>query len=228
MRGDPTTGCLQETTRCLWETCFTIIRTLKEKKTNKPMRHNYWAVKNPSAMQETRETQVPSPGQEDPLEKEMAIHSSVPAWEFPRTEEPGGLQSTGCRRVGHDWVHEHKLYLRACCVCVHARAWQLQLLSPHAPTAEASVPWSPRSTAREVTTMRSPCTAVRAAFPCHRKKATHSNEDAAQPKTNISKYVNLKKKFTANGNDLHVNPRTMNYQKITQEKTLGNMVQVKY
>ena len=45
-------------------------------------------VKNPPAMQET---QVRSLGQEDPLEKEMAIHSSILAWEIPWTEEPGGL-----------------------------------------------------------------------------------------------------------------------------------------
>ena len=48
-------------------------------------------VKNTPAMQEMR---VQSLGQEDPLEKEMAIHSSILAWEIPRTEEPGGLQST--------------------------------------------------------------------------------------------------------------------------------------
>ena len=46
------------------------------------------AVKTPPAMQETR---VPSLGQEDPLEKGMATHSSVLAWEIPKTEEPGGL-----------------------------------------------------------------------------------------------------------------------------------------
>ena len=49
-------------------------------------------VKNPPAKQET---QVQSLGQEDPLEKEMAAHSSVLAWEIPWTEEPGGLQSMG-------------------------------------------------------------------------------------------------------------------------------------
>ena len=49
-------------------------------------------VKNPPAKQETR---VQSLGQEDPLEKEMAAHSSVLAWEIPWTEEPGGLQSMG-------------------------------------------------------------------------------------------------------------------------------------
>ena len=56
-------------------------------------------VKNPPAMQETR---VRSLGQKDPLEKEMATHSSILAWRIPRTEEPGGLQSMGSQRVGHD------------------------------------------------------------------------------------------------------------------------------
>ena len=41
-------------------------------------------------------------GQEDPLEKEMATHSSILAWRIPWTEQPGGLQSTGSQRVGHD------------------------------------------------------------------------------------------------------------------------------
>ena len=52
-------------------------------------------VKNPSAVPETQETRVQSLGQEDPLEKEMATHSSVLAWETPWTEEPGGLRSKG-------------------------------------------------------------------------------------------------------------------------------------
>ena len=51
-----------------------------------------------------QETQVPSLGQEDPLEKEMATHSSILAWEIPWTEEPDGLQSMGSQRVGHDWA----------------------------------------------------------------------------------------------------------------------------
>ena len=49
-------------------------------------------------------------GQEVPLEMEMAIHSSLLAWRIPRTEEPGGLQSMGSQRVGHDWTpntHPH-------------------------------------------------------------------------------------------------------------------------
>ena len=43
-------------------------------------------------------------GQEDRLEKEMVTHSSIPAWEIPWTEEPGGLQSMGLHRIGHNWV----------------------------------------------------------------------------------------------------------------------------
>ena len=50
------------------------------------------------------ETWVRSPGWEDSLEKEMATHSSILAWRIPWAEEPGGLQSTGSQRVGHDWA----------------------------------------------------------------------------------------------------------------------------
>ena len=50
----------------------------------------------------TRETQVQSLGQEDPLEKRTATHFSVLAWRIPRTEEPGGLPFMGLQRVGHD------------------------------------------------------------------------------------------------------------------------------
>ena len=57
------------------------------------------AVKSLPAMQEK---QVQSLGQEDPLEKEMAIHSSILAWGILWTEEPGGLQSTESQRVRHD------------------------------------------------------------------------------------------------------------------------------
>ena len=56
-------------------------------------------VKNLAAMQET---QVRSLGWEDPQKKEMVTHSSILAWRIPRTEEPGGLQSMGSQRLGHD------------------------------------------------------------------------------------------------------------------------------
>ena len=49
-----------------------------------------------------QETWVQCLRQEDPLEKEMATHSSMLAWEIPWTEEPGGLQSMGSQRVGHN------------------------------------------------------------------------------------------------------------------------------
>ena len=55
--------------------------------------------KNLPAMQETW---VPSLGQEDPLEKEMATHSSILAWRIPWTEDPDRLQSMGLQRVGDD------------------------------------------------------------------------------------------------------------------------------
>ena len=56
-------------------------------------------VKNLPAMQET---QVQSLGQEDPLQKGMATHSSILAWKVPWTEKPGRLQPMGSQRVGHD------------------------------------------------------------------------------------------------------------------------------
>ena len=65
-------------------------------------------VKHPPAM---RETQVQSLGWEDPLEKEMATHSSTLAWKIPWTEEPGRLRSMGWQRVG-----DIKYHLKALCV----------------------------------------------------------------------------------------------------------------
>ena len=47
-------------------------------------------------------------GQEDPLEKEMATHSSILAWKILWTEEPGRVQSMGSQRVGHNWATKHK------------------------------------------------------------------------------------------------------------------------
>ena len=70
----------------------------------------FWAtlvaqtVKNLPAMQKTW---VQALCQEDPLEKEMATHSSILAWKSPRTEEPDGLQSMELQRVRHDWSNYH-------------------------------------------------------------------------------------------------------------------------
>ena len=72
------------------------------------------AVKNPPAMQELQETWVWSLGREDPLEKGIATCSTTLAWRMPWTEEPGGLQSTGLHRVGHNWsdlAYSHTLPL---------------------------------------------------------------------------------------------------------------------
>ena len=68
-------------------------------------------VKNPPTMQEIG---VQSLDRGDPLEEEMATHSSVLVWRIPWTEEPGRLQSMGSQRVGHDrartHTHTHALY----------------------------------------------------------------------------------------------------------------------
>ena len=62
-------------------------------------------VKSLSAMQDT---QVWSLGREDPLKKGMTAHSNILVWRIPWTEEPGGLQSMGSQRDGHDWhLHFH-------------------------------------------------------------------------------------------------------------------------
>ena len=59
-------------------------------------------VKNPPTVQDTQESWVQSLGWEDPLEEEMAMHSSILAGKIPWTEEPGGLQSKGSQRVGYN------------------------------------------------------------------------------------------------------------------------------
>ena len=58
----------------------------------------------PKHLPAMRETRLRSLGREDPVEKEMATHSSTLAWKIPWTEEPGRLQSMGSQRVGHDWA----------------------------------------------------------------------------------------------------------------------------
>ena len=59
-------------------------------------------VKDLPAMQELQDIQFQSLGRKDPLEEGMATHYSILAWRIPWTEEPGGLQSMGSHRVGHD------------------------------------------------------------------------------------------------------------------------------
>ena len=59
-------------------------------------------VETVKGLPSVQKTQVQSLGLEDPLEKEMATRSSTLAWKIPWTKEPGGLQSMGLQRVGHD------------------------------------------------------------------------------------------------------------------------------
>ena len=70
-----------------------------------------------------QETRVPSLVWEDPLEEEMAACSSILAWRIPWTEEPGGLQSIGLQRVGHDWVTEPQTVSREAGVCLVEFGW---------------------------------------------------------------------------------------------------------
>ena len=58
-------------------------------------------------MQEVQKTRVPSLGREDPLEEEMATHSSILAFRIPWTEEPDRLQTMGSQKIGHDWATGH-------------------------------------------------------------------------------------------------------------------------
>ena len=69
-----------------------------------PQAHVAQVVKNPPTMQEMR---VQSLGQEDPLEKEMAIHFSILPWEISWTEEPGRLWFMGSQTVGHNLATKH-------------------------------------------------------------------------------------------------------------------------
>ena len=158
-----------------------------ERKKTKPMRHNHWAVKNPPAMQETRKTQVWSLGQEDPLEKDMAIHSSILAWEFSWTEDPGGLQLTGRRRVGHDWAHSTSFTcMPAMCVYIlepgswHYWARVLRLLKPACPRAPAPPQEKPPQ-------WEAHALQVESSLRLPQRRATHSSEGPAPPKVNANK-----------------------------------------
>ena len=93
-------------------------------------------VKNLPAMQETQEIWVRSLGQEDPLEKEMAMHFSILLWEIPWTEKPGGLQSMGSRRIIYDWVTKqqqiHVMYYILFLIKMHSYFHGLRLWGAHA------------------------------------------------------------------------------------------------
>ena len=70
-----------------------------------------------------RETRVRFLGWEDPLEKEMGIHSSALAWKIPWTEEPDRLQSMGSQRVGHDWATSLSFFLQTVCMVCSWLNW---------------------------------------------------------------------------------------------------------
>ena len=80
-------------------------------------------VKRLSAM---RETCIRFLGQEDPLEKEMATHSSTLAWKIPWMKEPGRLQSMGSQRVRHNWVTSLSLFF----LSVYLNLWSIVISSP--------------------------------------------------------------------------------------------------
>ena len=70
-----------------------------------------WLAQTVKHLPAVRKTWVQSLGWEDPLEKEMATHSSTLAWKVPWTEEPGGLQPMGSQRVGHHWMSSLSLFM---------------------------------------------------------------------------------------------------------------------
>ena len=85
--------------KSLWKRVQRFLNFFKRYYKKKVPSRNGGSEDKASAMQETW---VRSLGWEDPLEKEMATHSSTLAWRIPWTEEPGKLQSTGSQRVGHN------------------------------------------------------------------------------------------------------------------------------
>ena len=87
-------------------------------------------VKNLPAVQETW---VRFLGQEDPLEEDMATHSSILAWRIPWTEEPGGLQSMRSQRVGNDRVTEYTHKSHTVHRCTYLFPFFLQLHLPILP-----------------------------------------------------------------------------------------------
>ena len=140
-------------------------------------------VKNPPAM---RETWVRSLGREDSPEEGMATHSSILAWRIPWTEEPGGLQSMGWKRVGHDWATKHSTVVSCHLVICELIRQVPALPSPQQMTrGEASAGWSPTwislQEGKDEDTHSSPCSA--AMMRCHqadtRRPPIHSVSSAS-------------------------------------------------
>ena len=111
-----------------------VVKNINKKSTlfNKCLSLQYMSQMG-NSLPEMREIQVWSLGQEDPLEKGMATHSSILACRVPWTEEPGGLPSMGLQRVGHDWGTRFFTVL----LTLHALLWALT----HCPWRAA--PYSP-------------------------------------------------------------------------------------
>ena len=82
--------------------CWVDWRTLDSGALNKSLTYASLVAQSVKNLPAVRETRVQPLGWEDPLEKEMATHSSILAWKISWTQEPGGLQSMGSQRVGHD------------------------------------------------------------------------------------------------------------------------------
>ena len=95
-------------------------------------------VKNLSAMQEKQEMRVQSPGWENHLEKDKAIHSSILAWRIPWTEESGRLQSIESQRVEHDWSDLASMH------SLLTMLWQFQVNSRGTQPCIYKYPFSPR------------------------------------------------------------------------------------
>ena len=91
---------------CVFAIGFCFVFTMRLTYNNLQVSHVAQLVKNLPAVQETW---VRSLGWEDPLEKEMETHSSILVWKISWTEEPGGLQSMGSKRVGHNWATNSNL-----------------------------------------------------------------------------------------------------------------------
>ena len=81
---------------------WVIVHGVAESDTTGLLNNNFAVAQMVRNLPALWETLVQSVVQEDPLEEEMATHSSILAWRIPRTEEPGGLQSIALQRVGHD------------------------------------------------------------------------------------------------------------------------------
>ena len=140
-----------------------------------------------------QETQVWSLVWDDPMEKDMATHSSSFAWRIPWTEEHGGLQSTGLQRVGHDWVTNthtwvYSLVFVHMCVCVGGR----ELEGEKSPMNISKIYYQIRSVAQLCLTLcdpmncSTPCLPVRHQLPEFTQTHVHRVGDAIQPSHPLS------------------------------------------